>query len=199
MSVVRRGAVSAGVLAAAVLLGGPAAAQEDPCAPGPDGQAPEMCQSGPSEPVSDTGTVGMDPQDPCAGSRPVEEGDGVVEDGGDEGSAVGEPAPGTEPGQDAPEGEPEPEPEREPAPEPAPGDPVMDDEPGAVGEDGVVCAFAVPISAPVGAESAAGAGAGQLPRTGPYDRLLALTAIGSGLVLVGAGATLAGRRRAALG
>ena len=119
------------------------------------------------------------------------------------GVAVGEPAPGTEPGQDAPEGEPKPEPREPGAEEPASNeemvDPVQDDGPGGVGEDGVVCAFAVPISAPLGTESAAGAGAGagQLPRTGPYDRLLALTAIGSGLVLVGSGAALAGRRRAA--
>lgn len=200
MSVVRRGAVGA-VVAGVVLLGGPAWAQEaDPCAPGPDGQVPEMCQSGPAQPGSDTGTVGMEPEDPCAGSRPVEDGDGVVSDGGSdsEGIAVGEPAPGTEPGQEVPEGEPKPEPdEREPAP-----DQPASDSPGAVGEDGVVCAFAVPISAPGGAESAAGGGSvtaarGELPRTGPYDRLLALTAVGAGLVLAGAGATVVGRRRTA--
>ena len=206
MSVVRRGAVGA-VVAGVVLLGGPAWAQEDPCAPGPDGSVPEMCQSGPAEPTSDTGTVGMEPEDPCEGSRPVEPGDGEVTDEGDQGIAVGEPAPGTEPGQDVPEqpsaeGEPEPEPDSEPRPEPGP-DAPMADGPGMVGDEGVMCAFGVPVMAP-GEEAVLESGAGggtltagsQLPRTGPYDRLLALAAIGSGLVLAGAGATVAARRRA---
>ena len=36
-----------------------------------------------------------------------------------------------------------------------------------------------------------------LPRTGPYDRLLATGAVGVGLLVAGAGAVAAGRRRAA--
>lgn len=162
-----------------------------------------MCQSGPSQPTSDTGTVGMEPEDPCAGSRPVEPGDGVVTDGGDQSVAEGEPAPGTEPGQDVPE-EPPAEGEHKPEPRPEPGpDAPTADGPGAAGDDGVMCAFGVPVSAPGEQpvlESAAGGGtvtAGrQLPRTGPYDRVVALTAVGTGLVLVGAGAMIAGRRRA---
>jgi hypothetical protein len=125
MSLVRRGAAGA-VVAGVVLLGGPAWAQEDPCAPGPDG----------------------------------------------------EPRP--EPGAEAP----------------------TSDGPGAV-DDGVVCAFGVPVMADgedAVLESAAGGGSvtarSQLPRTGPYDRLLALTAVGAGLVLLGAGAAAAGRRPA---
>ena len=53
-------------------------------------------------------------------------------------------------------------------------------------------------------ESSAGAGGGTgvgagavLPRTGPYDRLLATGAVGVGLLVAGAGAVAAGRRRAA--
>lgn len=192
-------------MAGVILLGGPAWAQEeDPCAPGPDGSAPQMCQSGPAEPTSDTGTVGMEPEDPCAGSRPVEPGDGVVTDGGDRGIAVGEPAPGTEPGQEPPvEGEPKPKPEPEPDTEPRPEpDAPTTDGPGTIGDEGIMCAFGVPGMAPGEddvLESATGAGtvtaAGQLPRTGPYDRLLALTAVGAGLVLLGAGAAAAGRRQ----
>ena len=200
MSVVRRGSVGA-VVAGLVLLGGPAWAQEDPCAPGPDGSVPEMCQSG--MPVSDTGTVGMEPEAPqeeCLG-QPVEPGDGVVTDGGDQGIAVGEPNPGTPPS-DVEEERVDPE-QVDPA--------TVDDAQrgdGTISDDGLICAFGgVPVSAPGGGvpDSAAGGGAEsaaggvtaveQLPRTGPYDRLLALTALGSGLVVVGAGALAAGRRR----
>lgn len=184
MSVVRRG--SAGVVVAGlVLLGGPAWAQEDPCAPGPDGAVPERCQS--DMPVSDTGTVGMEPEEPCPG-LPFEPGDGVV---GDEGVAVGEPGPGTpsdvqqEP---VPEGETAPPQEEQSVDGPAPG--VVEEQVYCIAASGPV-ADGVPAS-----ESAAGGGAAeQLPRTGPYDRLLALTAVGSGLLVVGAGAIAAGRRR----
>ena len=100
---------------------------------------------------------------------------------------------------------------------PAPDEPVSDDPavsgpaPGAVGDDGIICAFGIPISAPVdagvpeaaaggGTTAAAGAGngavaAGQLPRTGPKERLAALAAAGFALLLLGAGANAAGRRR----
>jgi hypothetical protein len=191
MSVVRRGAAGA-VVAGVVLLGGPAWAQEDPCAPGPDGSVPEMCQSGPAEPTSDTGTVGMEPEDPCAGARPEEPGDGVVTDGGaDRSDGAAEPAP-----------EQEPEPARELRPEPDAEAPTSDG-PDTAGDEGVVCAFGVPVTADgedAVLESAAGGGTvtagSQLPRTGPYDRLLALTAVGAGLVLLGAGAAAAGRRSA---
>ncbi len=194
MSVVRRGSAVAAVAMGIVLMGGPAWAQEDPCAPGPDGAVPEMCQSG--MPVSDTGTVGMEPTEPCLG-QPFEPGDGVVTDPG---IAVGEPNPG-EPGT-----EPEPVPAGEPKPEPAPEEaPTMvAPPPGDTGADTVICAFSAPVAdgAP---ESAAGGSdttangavsAGQLPRTGPYDQALALAALGTTLVLAGAGAVAAGRRRA---
>ena len=53
-------------------------------------------------------------------------------------------------------------------------------------------------------ESSAGAGGGTgvgagavLPRTGPYDRLLATGAVGVSLLVAGAGAVAAGRRRTA--
>ena len=49
-----------------------------------------------------------------------------------------------------------------------------------------------------GTGGGAGAGAGAvLPRTGPYDRLLATGAVGVGLLVAGAGAVAAGRRRTA--
>lgn len=221
MDVVRRSAVGA-VAAGVLLLAGPAGAQEDPCAPGPDGRAPEMCQSEPvSEPAREE-TV-----DPCEGARPGEPGDGEVVDGGQgEGVAEGEPHPDG-PGEDVPEEkpvdepEPEPVPEDEPRPEPdAPTmvAPVSEDEsvatpaPGTVEDDGVVCAYAgLPASAPDTAaggqeaapvlESATGArnaatAAGKLPRTGPYDQVLALAGVGSGLLILGAGVAAAGRRRA---
>jgi hypothetical protein len=208
MSVARRGSVGL-VVAGLVLLGGPAWAQEDPCAPGPDGSVPEMCQSGPAEPTGSGGSEPAAPQEECLG-QPAEPGDGVVTDGGDQGIAEGEPNPGAPPSdvdeEPAPEGEVTPEPEPEPAQE----EPTLDaPAPGTVSDDGLICAFGgVPVSAPVGGgapESTAGGGqtaAGgavpavqQLPRTGPYDRLLALTALGGGLVLAGAGAAAAGRRR----
>ena len=137
-------------MAGVVLLGGPAWAQEDPCAPGADGSVPEMCQGGAApEPVTEPGT---DPIDPCLGSRPVEPGDGVVTDGGepDEGIAVGEPHP------DAPvEGEAEPGAEGEPKPEPVEEAPTLGAPAPDTGEDGVVCAYAgAPVSAPV--DSSAG-------------------------------------------
>lgn len=199
MSVVRRCSAGA-VVAGLVLLGGPAWAQEsDPCAPGPDGSVPEMCQSGPVGEAP--GEPEPAPEDPCEGSRPVEPGDGEVSEG-DPGGPVGEPA-GTEP---------EPVEDPEGAKDPEPTDPETVDDapstgetaPGAAGEDGVMCAFTAPVSAP--AESAPGrtptggavlesAPLTALPRTGPYDRLLALTAVGSALVVVGAGAAAAGRRR----
>lgn len=186
MDVVRRGSASA-VVAGLVLLGGPAWAQEDPCAPGPDGAVPEECQSGP--PVSDTGTVGMEPEESCP-PLPVEPLDGVVTD---EGSTAAEPVEPAE----------EPAPERETEPAPAPEDEPtrVEPAPGQGAEDGLVCVYSIPVSAP-GAdgvpESAAGGAAPvleRLPRTGPYDRLLALTAVGSGLLVVGAGAAAVGRRR----
>lgn len=192
MGVARRGSAVAAVAMGLVLLGGPAWAQEDPCAPGPDGSVPEMCQSG--APVSDTGTVGMEPTDPCPG-QPVEPGDGVVTDPG---IAVGEPDPG-EPGT-----EPEPVPAGEPKTEPAPEEaPTMVAPPGDAEPDTVICAFSAPVADGV-PESAAGGSdstadgavsAGQLPRTGPYDLALASAALGSALVLAGAGAAAAGRRR----
>lgn len=184
------------------LVAGPAAvAQETPpspdasdsCAPGPDGSAPEMCQGGAApEPAPEPAEPGTDPCPP----QPVEPGDGVVTDEGEQGVAEGEPHPDAEPAS-----EPEPAAEQ-PRQEPAPDEPVSS-EPGAAGDEGVVCAFAVPISAPV--DSAAGGGAAapeaapltRLPRTGPYDRLLMATAVGAGLLVLGAGAAAAGRRRTA--
>ena len=195
MSVVRRRSVAAGVVAGVVLLAGPAWAQEDPCAPGPDGQVPEMCQSGPA---SDTGTVGIEPEHPCP-PQPVEPGDGPISSDEDQGIAVGEPNPGAPPPDDVAE-EPASEPDRV---DPEQADPATTedtsraaDSPGAIEEDGVICAFAVPVAAPGGATPES-APAGELPRTGPYDRLLALTALGSGLVVAGLGAAAAGRRRSA--
>ena len=233
MSVVRRCSAGA-VVAGLVLLGGPAWAQEDPCAPGPDGSVPEMCQSGPvEEPAAEEpGTEEPAPveeqegTDPCPG-QPVEPGDGVVTDGDagdqggtDQGIAVGEPHPGAPPSdvQEDPATEGEPKGERV---DPEQVDPATVDDtartadgppPGVIGEDGIICAFGVPVSAPAAGapESAAGAGGAQapdtstgadtaptleqLPRTGPYDRLVALGAIGAGLVLVGAAVTVTGRR-----
>lgn len=185
MGVVRRAGVSAAV-AGMVLLGGPAwAQQEDPCAPGLDGEVPAMCQSGPATP-----TVGLE-DDQCP-DQPVEPGDGRPADEGQQTEPVDPGAP---------------DPQRV---EPEQTDPAADGEAAAERAGGpqetVVCALGTPVlDGPGGAESMGGAGstgeggsasADQLPRTGPYDRLLALTAVGAGLVLVGAGATSVGRRRA---
>ena len=69
---------------------------------------------------------------------------------------------------------------------------VIDDGTTGCGPDPTIC------------ESGAGAGAGGvaggvavLPRTGPYDQVLATGAVGVGLLLAGAGAVAAGRRRTA--
>lgn len=50
---------------------------------------------------------------------------------------------------------------------------------------------------PVICQSGGAAGEESLPRTGPYDALLATAAVGAGLLLAGAGAVVAGRRRTA--
>ena len=237
---VRRGAARLAavlLLTAGAVVAGPAAlAQEaDPCAPAADGSVPEMCQGGmapepapepdPCAPDAEGTAPEMcqggevpetDPTDPCP-AQPVEPGDGVVTDEGDQGIAVGEPNPGAPPSDvesdPAAEGEVKPEPAPE---EPATRDPMMSDPgPSAVGEDGIICAFGVPVSAPV--DSAAGGGvtavpdaaapeaavgggntavaAGQLPRTGPKERVLALAAGGVALLLLGAGTLAAARRR----
>ena len=60
------------------------------------------------------------------------------------------------------------------------------------GPDPTICES----SAGAGGGTGAGAG-GVLPRTGPYDRLLATGAVGLGLLVAGAGAVAAGRRRTA--
>jgi hypothetical protein len=217
-----------------VLLGGPAWAQEDPCAPGPDGQVPLMCQGGaapepaPGEPTNEPAPEPKPSEEPlpveeCLGA-PVEPGDGVVTDPG---IAVGEPHPGIPTdAASTPPGEPKPEPDAGRVdPEQVDPESVSDasrtvENPGAISDDGLICAFSgAPVSAPVadgvaenaagGADTSAGGAStgaprgaaggitavGQLPRTGPYDQLLALGAIGSGLVIVGAGALAAGRRR----
>lgn len=227
---------------AAMLLGPSALAQEaDPCAPAADGSVPEMCQGGmapepapePSEPdpcAPDAEGVAPemcqggeapepapepDPTNPCP-PQPVEPGDGVVTDGGDQGIAVGEPNPGAP----AEEGEVKPEPAPEdpalvdpPADAPTLSGPIMDAP--VVGDPTIICAFGVPASAPVdsaapeagapeaaagGGTATAGAGngavaAGQLPRTGPKETLAALAAAGLALLLLGAGVDAAGRRR----
>lgn len=209
MIVVRRVGAAA-VVAGLVLLAGPAWAQEqDPCAPGPDGSVPQMCQGGAApEPEPEPAPPAPEPDltDPCP-MQPVEPGDGVVTDEGDQGVAAGEPDPGT------------PVEEGEVKPEPAPDEPTMEapvsDEPTSDDEP-VMCAFRAPVSAPVDSgapQAAAGGGAaapeaaapdaaangavaaGQLPRTGPKERLAALAALGLALLLVGAGTTAAGRRR----
>lgn len=203
MIVVRR-AVAGFAVVGVVLLGGSSAwAQDaDPCAPGPDGSVPEMCQGGMApEPAPEP--------DPCP-AQPVEPGDGVVTDPGTTEPAPAEPGiAGGEPNPDAPAEEPAAE--GEVKPEPAPDEPVSNEEPGVVADPGVICAFAVPVSAPVadGApEAAAGGGAvtavdtgvpaaaPQLPRTGPKERLMTLGGFGVVLLALGGGALLAARRRA---
>lgn len=246
---VRRGTArlaAAVLLTAGAMLTGPAAlAQEaDPCAPAADGSVPEMCQGGMApepapEPAPDDpcapdaeGTAPemcqggevpeQEPTDPCP-PQPVEPGDGVVTDGGDQAIDVGEPSPGTPPS-DVLE---DPATEGEVKPEPAPDEPVTseptmaDGNPGAVGDDGIICAFGAPVSAPVdssagggvtavpdaaapeaGAPEAAAGGqvtaAGQLPRTGFAERLAALAAGGLALVALGVGALVLARRRVAV-
>lgn len=148
--------------------------------------------------------------DPCP-AQPVEPGDGVVTDpgttepgGGEPGIAVAESNP------NAPAEEPVAEGEVKPEPATDPDAPVSNENPGVIADPGVICAFGVPVSAPVadGApEAAAGGGAvtavdtaapeaaAQLPRTGPKERLIALGGLGAVLlVLGGAALTAAGRR-----
>ena len=70
----------------------------------------------------------------------------------------------------------------------------VDAGPTGCGPDATICES----SAGAGGGTGAGAGGGAfLPRTGPYDRLLATGAVGVGLLLAGAGAVAAGRRRTA--
>ena len=199
------------------------APEPDPCAPDDSGVAPEMCQGGEAPEQEPAPT---DPVNPCP-PQPVEPGDGVIVDEGDQGIAVGEPDPGAPPSDvetdPAAEGEvkPEPAPDEPVSSEPAPDEPVTSqptlDAP-VLADPTVICAFGVPVSAPV--DSAAGGGvsaapeaaapeaapqpaagngavaAGQLPRTGPKEQLAALAAAGLALLLAGAGAHAAGRRRA---
>ena len=225
---VRRGALrltAVLVLTAGAMLAGPSAfAQDaDPCAPAADGSVPEMCQGGmapepapePEPCVPDAeGNVpemcqsggGSDPTDPCP-AQPVEPGDGVVTDPGttEPGIAVGEPNPNAPAEEPVAEGEVKPEPATEPDA------PVSNENPGVIADPGVICAFGVPVSAPVadGApEAAAGGGAvtavdtsapeaaAQLPRTGPKERIMALGGLGAVLLALGGGALLAARRRA---
>ena len=206
---VRRGALrltAVLVLTAGAMLAGPSAfAQDaDPCAPAADGSVPEMCQGGMApEPAPEP--------DPCP-AQPVEPGDGVVTDTGttepgsaEPGIAVGEPNP------NAPAEEPVVEGEAKPEPATEPDAPVSNENPGVIAEPGVICAFGVPVSAPVadGApEAAAGGGAvpavdtsapeaaAQLPRTGPKERLMALGGLGAVLLVLGGAALTAARRPA---
>ena len=68
----------------------------------------------------------------------------------------------------------------------------IDDETTGCGPDSAICESGAGV-VPLG-----GAGGGAvLPRTGPYDRVLATGAVGAGLLLAGAGAVAAGRRRTA--
>lgn len=205
---VRRGALrltAVLVLTAGAMLAGPSAfAQDaDPCAPGPDGSVPEMCQGGMApEPAPGT--------DPCP-AQPFEPGDGVVTDPAttDPGIAVGEPNPNLPPDEPVAEGEVKPEPATDPDA------PVSNEAPDVIAEPGIICAFGAPVSAPVadGApEAAAGGGAvtavdtsagtavpeaapAQLPRTGPKERLMALGGFGAVLLALGVGAMVASRRR----
>lgn len=64
------------------------------------------------------------------------------------------------------------------------------------GPDSTICESSAGAGGGTGAEAGAGAGA-VLPRTGPYDRLLATGVVGVGLLVAGAGAVAAGRRRTA--
>lgn len=80
----------------------------------------------------------------------------------------------------------------EPAAEPDA--PVSNEDPGVIVDPGVICAFGVPVSAPV-ADGAPEAAA-QLPRTGPKERLMALGGFGAVLLGLGGAALVAARRRA---
>jgi len=64
------------------------------------------------------------------------------------------------------------------------------------GPDPTICESSAGAVGGTGAGTGAGAG-GVLPRTGPYDRLLATGAVGLGLLVAGAGAVAAVRRRTA--
>jgi len=68
----------------------------------------------------------------------------------------------------------------------------IDDGTTGCGPDATICES----GAGAGAGSGAGGGA-VLPRTGPYEQVLATGAVGLGLLLAGAGAVVAGRRRTA--
>jgi len=212
MSVVRR-AVAGAAVVGVVLAGGPAwAAMEQP------DYAPEIAEGG------------LVPEDPCFGSQPVEPGDGVVTDGDTPVSSDGStaspvqgdpPADGggsepSDPGMVEPDQKPAAEPVQEPGEAPGeaprPGEapaPLELVDPVPTDDDGIVCAYADPISAPVLEGGAVQDGAGQgpavrdtattgaattLPRTGT-DRTTAVLALATGLLVGGAGATALSRRR----
>ena len=64
------------------------------------------------------------------------------------------------------------------------------------GPDPTICESSAGAGGGTGAGVGTGVGVGAvLPRTGPYDRLLATGAVGVGLLVAGAGAAAAGRRR----
>ena len=70
------------------------------------------------------------------------------------------------------------------------------------GPDPTICESSAGAGGGTGAGAGGGTGGGAgagavLPRTGPYDRLLATGAVGVGLLVAGAGAVAAGRRRTA--
>ena len=77
---------------------------------------------------------------------------------------------------------------------------VIDDGTTGCGPDPTICESAAGAGAGAGAGGVAvlpRTGVAVLPRTGPYDRVLATGAVGVGLLLAGAGAVAAGRRRTA--
>ena len=167
------------------------------------------------EPTPDPGctTYPVDETDPGAGEGEATAEPGPVEESPVEPGPTEEPGPSEEPAPEeteVPPTEPTEEPSVDPSEEPAePGpteEPEASEEPGEPGPEPseyVVCLYttageAVRDTGGSGAAEAAGGGttaAEQLPRTGAAS--VDLFGLGAGLVLVGAGAVAAGRRRRA--
>ena len=188
MSVVRRGARRAGTVAglvlAGLLVGAPAAlAQEvpvsdtgtvvvepDPCAPGPDGSVPEMCQGG----------AAPEP-DPCP-PQPVEPGDGVLVDppagDGPDGGSARRPMDRDQPVSS----------------EQGPGRSGPDDLVCAFGAPVADAGAESGDGTTTGTGGAVRAVAATLPRTGLSPGLVVLAGLGAALLVVGGFTLAAGRK-----
>jgi LPXTG-motif cell wall-anchored protein len=137
--------------------------------------------------------------DPACTTYPADPGDGEVTPEPGDGEVTAEPGPVEETPVEEPQPSEEPAPSEEPSPDPEPTlDPSAEptEEPSPEPSEFIVCMYAAE-GTPEVQDSGGGAGAAaeQLPRTGTHS--VDLVGLGSGLVLLGAGAVVVGRRRRA--